>query len=483
MMKRTATRVRWHKSVVGPEETRFLADLKLAAPIAELAPAQENARALLLRVGIPVIDEAKTAKEYAIGLLQIAAEVEQALMVQYLYAAASAVTAGVNSEIHRGKLARIAVQEMGHLATVQNLLLLVGGRDALHLQRDQLRKQSDENPIPFVLEPVSRPALATYVAAEMPATVPAKLQAKVDELVALANSKAHVALHRVGAIYAVLRWIFTPAAEAEAWMDLAALAPMPANPHLTDADLTPEAEVARYEADPFEWQAFFGGMIVEMPHKASEAVHAIGLVSEQGEGFGDAVDTHFEHFLAMVDDFDAGKLTARPLARSPNLGTGSGGEDGEVISHPYTKLWGEVFARQYGLLVLSIYHALRTPRDAGAPAELRSGLAGLALEGMKSVIRPLTGVLAALPLRPGDAGKIGNPAQPAGPPFDLDPALLLPPTSDAEIAARHLDELDRLADAYLAIENAADFADYPDDVSTLQDLRDYDQKRRDLIQA
>jgi ferritin-like protein len=485
-MRRESNRIRWHlptadrqqllRSRASATESRVLADHSLATQLAF----EDRVFATLMSVGIPVIDEAKTAKEYAIGLLQVAAEVEHALLVQYLYAAVSATNAAGQPGLPRKKLMRIAVEEMGHLATVQNLLLLVDGRDALHMQRDQLRKQSEQNPIPFVLQPVSRPSLAAYVAAEMPASVPAALQQKVDELVALASSTTTVALHRVGAIYAVLKWIFLPAAEAVAMMDLAALAPIPDNPHLTDADLTAPAEVARYEADFTEWHGL-PGVILEKPRSTADAVQAIERISEQGEGLGGGIDTHFEFFMQMVHDFDAGTLKARQLATSPNLGGGFGGEDGETISHPYTTLWGEVFARQYGLLVLSIYHALRTPRDSAG--DLRNGLVSLAMTVMRTIIEPLSDALGALPLRSNDSGPVGEPEHRAGPPYDLDPALLLPPASEAEIVARHLAELSRLKTAYAAIEQANEFVDYPEHANLLVDLRDHDRSREELMSA
>ena len=44
---------------------------------------------LVERVGVPVVEHAGTAREVALTLLGVAAEVEQALMVQYIYAAVS----------------------------------------------------------------------------------------------------------------------------------------------------------------------------------------------------------------------------------------------------------------------------------------------------------------------------------------------------------------------------------------------------------
>lgn len=44
---------------------------------------------MLSRTGVPSVAGAQTGKEMAIGLLKLAAEIEHALMVQYLFAATS----------------------------------------------------------------------------------------------------------------------------------------------------------------------------------------------------------------------------------------------------------------------------------------------------------------------------------------------------------------------------------------------------------
>lgn len=211
------------------------------------APAAQ--RALLFDVGLPVPTAGVTARAYAIHLLQMAAEVEDAFLVQYLYAAASLARAqDVSPENYPVKVMRVAIQEMGHLITLQNLLLLVGGREAVHRQRDVLRRASPLNPIPFLLEPVSLPALAKFVAAEMPAQIPTAKGQQVAALVQMAKEATGIAPHRVGAIYAVLRWLFLPPAEAEAWLDLTTLAELPADLHVQVADLTPAEEIAALEA-------------------------------------------------------------------------------------------------------------------------------------------------------------------------------------------------------------------------------------------
>src|SRR5688500_2080280 len=222
-MPQTRSRIRWHQPSLPATERFTIRTATAPAPVTE----REAVRQMILRVGIPVVEGAETAKEFAIGLLKLAAEVEHALMVQYLYAAFSLPDDEESSELYRRRLLSIATQEMGHLTTMQNLLLLLGGRDAFYMQRDLLREESEKNPIPFVLEPVSKASLAKYVAAEKPAQVPPDLVAKVDELVELAEHDSGVDTHRVGVIFELLKWIFTPPGAAPGSIAFSSYAPLP----------------------------------------------------------------------------------------------------------------------------------------------------------------------------------------------------------------------------------------------------------------
>jgi hypothetical protein len=421
------------------------------------------------------VEDAQNAREFAIELLKVAAEVEHALMVQYLYTSTS-VRPSESGEDYRTKLRSIAIQEMGHLATVQNLLLLLGGPQAFHMQRDVLRKSSDKNAIPFVLEPLTRTVLAKYVAAEMPASPPLVMDEKLKALLALAKADAGAEPNRVGAIYTVLEWMFMDEAEALQWMNLAAAAPLPAKPHLTDADLQAGETVLAHEALPEEWGDDMASFLLETTHSRAEAVKAIRLVAAQGEGLEDNPDSHFNEFVELVDACDQNKIAVDKIATSPDLGSGHGGERPVVISDPYTRRWGEVFSLQYTLLVLSIQHALATPRTTDEGAALRTGLAGLALRGMRRTIDPVAQILTKLPMGGGVAGT-------AGPPFDLDPAHLTF-SNPFQMPSRHLVLLDRLEMLYRAIEAAPEFSapEHIDHPTAIANLRNSDRRRRQLLE-
>src|SRR6478609_9951424 len=110
---------------------------------------------------IPVHDTPLAPRDEAVFLLHTGAEIEHALLVQYLYAAYSLKPAKEVDEEHaplvrawRKTLLGIAREEMGHLITVQNLLRLLGG--PIILDREDYPFRSHLYPFHFRLEPLSR---------------------------------------------------------------------------------------------------------------------------------------------------------------------------------------------------------------------------------------------------------------------------------------------------------------------------------------
>ena len=99
------------------------------------------------------------ARDEAIFWLSAAAEIEHALMVQYLFAAYSIEPASLPAENNvrrlateiRNTLLQIAREEMGHFISVQNLLHAVGG--ALHFGRQFSPFEFAIQPFAYRLEP------------------------------------------------------------------------------------------------------------------------------------------------------------------------------------------------------------------------------------------------------------------------------------------------------------------------------------------
>jgi hypothetical protein len=80
---------------------------------------------------LPTHEPRLVPRDEAGFLLNAAAEIEHALMVQYLFAAYSVrIIPGDASAVELGalqnQLLQVAREEMGHLMTVENLLLLIG---------------------------------------------------------------------------------------------------------------------------------------------------------------------------------------------------------------------------------------------------------------------------------------------------------------------------------------------------------------------
>jgi hypothetical protein len=126
-------------------------------------PASDGARAWIVR------DFAHPRLEL-IRLLHEAAEIEHALMVQYLYAAFSLkpeydLVRGVGVPSSQD-LVGVAIQEMQHLGAVNRFMVELGA--APHLGRQDFPYEPDLYPFPFHLEPLSRHSLAKYVFTEAP---------------------------------------------------------------------------------------------------------------------------------------------------------------------------------------------------------------------------------------------------------------------------------------------------------------------------
>lgn len=471
--------IRWHIPNRPELSKRLFASRSLEEKT--IVPAIPDARthdleSAIALVGIPIVEGSSSPHEWALTLLQCAAEVEHALMVQYLYAALSLpIDGSSDSRQYRDLLIGIAIEEMGHLATVQNLLLLVGGVEAIHLQRDKVRRESGMNPIPFVLEPISRVALAKYLAAERPIDVPEAWRGKVTELVASAEREAGVPLKRVGVMYELLRWIFSSSDLADVGhFNFSAIEEIPKNLHLTNADLRPLHEIVQHLATPDEWSIYRATILLFTPHTCAEAIAAIDAVAAQGEGLlNDPARSHFEAFMSLVEALDGGHLSGiLPLPTSPTLRQ-HGGEHGITITHTYTKIWGAIFSLQYTLLILSIQHAFLIPRPTDGSQGLRAKLAKSAVQKMRLVLTTVGELIITLPLETGRATL-------AGPPYDLDPAILESHNLNT-LRNQHLALLDTLETQYKTIQTHPDYGRHQQHAETIEDLRAFDYAHRQLM--
>jgi len=440
-------RILWRKPF--PKNAATDAFLTEIAPVTALAtpllPASPLRDALLI-AGIPSVEGATTPKEDAIGLLMLAAEVEHALMVQYLYAAQSLRGNAART------VARIAVEEMGHLITVENLLLALTGTSdeglpaLIHLGRDNLRRYSDRNPLPFTLEKVTHTTLAKFVVVERPQEISdPDLRRRVGMLEDEA-AEAGAQPHPVYALYAAIRWLFQPSDEAIGGLDLSADLGLRPGWHVAEQDFVQAEIIDRFASTETEWHSI-PGLIVATAHNHSEALAAIDAITAQGEGIPGSPDSHFAQYLELLDSFEAGEMRVAPLPRTPYVREQTPPEDRfpTEITNSYTRLWGQLFNLQYELSLVDIAWAISQPHDNPA----RTAMIDITVDAMNGVIQPLSKDMTERALD-------NKYPMKAGPPYG--PANQSMPLSIAEFRARFDSLLTRQTALFETIRLAPEFA-------------------------
>lgn len=379
---------------------------------------------------VPAQEEAKftvqvAPREQAIRLLWIGAEVEHALMAQYLYAAYT-INLQQPEEAMRQDVLRwrktileIAREEMGHLATVENLLTLIGG--PLHFDREDFPiVDPDLWPFPFELEPLSKLSLAKYVLAETPSEdvlVKLGLKDEIDAIKRTLEVGGDLTVHRVGLIYDKVNQLFSPNPMPQG-------PPVPPytdqNPSIATVDIQESTE--KYQVTPAAWGLGYGDLLIETAHDRSSAQTAIQMVSEQGEGSSAPADldsSHFGKFLKIYREFpDANSWkpshnvainpTTKPAITDPARSI-----DGDACA------WAELSNLRYHMLLLYLHHSfLIEAPSRGLPRSPRGSLISWTFGEMYN-LRSLSEILMSMPLQPGSELK-------AGPPFEMPYTIALP---------------------------------------------------------
>ncbi len=427
--------------------------------------------------GIPTDEAAGSPKEDAISLLTLAAEVEHALMVQYLYAAFSlAQTTGSPASIEAAKnIVKVAIQEMGHLVTVQNLLLAVGGLNdegrpaGYHLGRDSIRALSGRNPLRLVLEPLSHSALAKYVVVERPAVIPDEaLRTRVEALtVEATEADKGFSPNPVSALYAAIRWIFQPTDQPFGAMALDVSMGFRPGWHLKPEDYLPASDQDRFTSSRDEWDDYPD--LVAMPARdAAEACAALDAITEQGEGLPSAEASHFEAFLDLLDIYEANALPVQPLPRTPYIDGQTKPEDhaATLLTDEHAATWAAMFNLRYDMLLLDLGWGLSLPKDAAE----RKDLLGLTMLNMRKSIRGISAHLGKLTVSGAGSG-------PAGPPFGITDESM--PGSLAEWKTRFQETRERMATLGAALESQAGLN--AAGKILLRSLRDADAQREPFL--
>lgn len=369
-------------------------------------------------------------RERAIALLHLGSEVEHSLMVEYLYAAYS-LDECQETEHRRDLVKRwramvleIAREEMGHLASVQNILTLIGG--PLCFEREDY-PIIDPNlwPFPFELEPLTKDSLAKYVLTEAPSDkVLAKLHLtdEIDQIKKRLKTDEHLTVNRVGAIYGDI-------------LDLLTEGPMIQGPIVPGVDVHPfvatadiQADSRPFQVDPSAWGLGYKEILIEVASDRQGARDALSKVSIQGEGPMSADDdklptefarSHFGRFLAIYRDFPEQSewSPARPVATNPSTNPQVPDKQHRLIAGEAAP-WAALANLRYRMLLLYLKHSFYIEAPPLHPTRSPRGALVSWIFGEMYNIRSLSEILMGMPLRPGSSLR-------AGPPFELPYTLSL----------------------------------------------------------
>jgi CDGSH-type Zn-finger protein/truncated hemoglobin YjbI len=348
-------------------------------------------------------------REALIYMLCEAAELEHAIMCQYLYAAFSlkqstdeGLTASELAAVDRWRktVAHIGTQEMLHLTLVQNLLSAVGA--APHFARPNLPQPAGHYPpgVILTLMPFGEAALQHFMFLERPEGMDLADAEGLDavERSAPAMYEGEIVprlqdFATVGHLYRSIEAGIGQLCEkyGEPWLFVG----------------PPEAQAS---LDHFRWPE-----LVQVTD-ASSALRAIDTILEQGEGpRGHWRHAHFGRFVDILDEYFHLKRAnpdfepARPVLAC-TVRPGEGEYSLPVIGNPLTAKCTDLFNVGYEVLLQTLEryfaHTEETDGELGALAQVTLGL-------MFNVLKPLGALITTLPV--GD----DRPGLYAGPSFEL----------------------------------------------------------------
>lgn len=392
---------------VAARPARHLAAL---ASTKKAPPAQEK----------PNLDVFMTSRERAVYLLHIGAEVEHALMAQYLYAGYSLGGPHLSdpeqqrlAQLWRATVLEVAREEMGHWATVNNLLTLIGG--PLAFEREDYPIPEDLYPFPFELEPLTKKSLGKYVLCEMPndeTIKKLKLEKEIEEIRKVVGVGDDFSVQRVGIIYDAVAALFNKPVRPKD--------PKPEPPSfIASSDI--QGESTRFQVSPDEWGLGYKDILIETAYDRDSALAAIQAISVQGEG--STIDklekSHFGKFLNIYRHFpdDGEWAPSRNLARNPT--TDQDAPLDQRITNTLALLWAGLFNLRYRMLLMFLAHAFRIEAPLKASGRTPRGLLLSWAFGEMYNLRSITEILMALPLHETDEGLL------AGPPFEMPYSLSL----------------------------------------------------------
>jgi hypothetical protein len=406
---------------------------------------------------VPLPVELLSTREKLVFLLHVAAEVEHALLVQYLFAYFSLGTRARRTDLNdqqkdllfkssdpRGwapTILDIAKEEMGHLLSVQNLLLALGG--PVTLEREDFPFRSDLYPFEFSLQPLTKDSLARFVAAERPREPKLLPGEKPDDLEKIikraAGANQAMPINRVGPLYATIIDLVNQLDKEQ-----------PSDPDLKKFWF----ETAKtFQADPDQaqdgWNPGYPDLILSPVSSPAEMIaKLLKPIAEQGEGpmTSGPDNSHYVRFRLIYDAFPEtnpayGKvewLPALAVAADPNtapVGKPLPGKADGQITKEEARAWAILFNHRYRMLLSCIAFSLRL--DKTTSPQCRKNVVKSAFNEMTNVLTLARELTLRNCKHDGAKGKDGRVLL-AGPPFEL-PYTVNLPSRDAETWQLFLD--------------------------------------------
>jgi len=339
-----------------------------------------------------------------IAALHEAAEIEHGLLLQYLFAALTMKQQpdeGVTPEEFarlrqwKGIILGVAVDEMGHLGTVCNLLAAIGSSP--HFDRPGFPQTTGYYPFDFELLRFGDEALRRFVAAELPrgGSVSDCLQDPILKSAFALELVPEVPPYEyVGELYEHIKTGFRDLPEDALFIG------------------APTRQVDN------EWSVEVDMRVVT---GRASALAAIDDLVRDGEGTSTRrVQSHYGKFCAMWRAYrDAPFEASRSVVRNPRTRASRGGPRPEetMITEPTALAVAELFNATYAVMLRLLAQFFT---NAGESDAQRNALRQASSQLMSAAIRPIAEVLTALPVSAGSNDM-------AGPPFELYLPVLVPP--------------------------------------------------------
>ncbi|MFA5909620.1 MAG: ferritin-like domain-containing protein [Vicinamibacterales bacterium] len=391
---------------------------------------------------LPPKPEGVAWRDYLILLLHIAAELEQSLMVQYLYAAYSLGgkhAAEQERKVHewRDAILTVAKEEMGHLLTVQNCLCLLGG--PISFEREDYPWDTPYYPFEFCLEPLTLRSLAKYVFAEMPATFTEDDKLEYGAAKAARKLLGPRARTPVGEIYdKIIEIISDPSKIPDADFNAETYGiqasfddwgrgyrPGPFAPHVVPTDAPPPNQRKTR-------------LIIAQMASRTEAIAALTDVAGQGEAPHlkaqvKAEPSHFARFARIFRELEAIQETQKDWSPSRRVpvnpvvaNSADVNKESTAITAEPSRTWAALFNIRYRMLLTYLTHTFQLRRDnLDGPDDRRAAVMSKVFGEMYN-LKAIAGILVRLPLV-----SAGDPRR-AGPTFQT-PFTLVLPSSEADV--------------------------------------------------